>query len=91
MSGECLFDPSLLGVEERGLDSLILDSINSCDLDIRPHLFQNIILSGGSVLMTGTYSVSFVLLHENIDVTCIGFLFEHSWLFSSVFYFRGIQ
>jgi actin len=47
MVPELLFDPSLVS-EENSLPKVIMDVIESCDLDIRPNLLKNIFLSGGS-------------------------------------------
>jgi len=45
---EALFQPSLVNVEEMGLPQAILEVVDSCDLNIRPELMNNIFLSGGS-------------------------------------------
>ncbi|CAG8439590.1 7900_t:CDS:2 [Acaulospora colombiana] len=39
---------SLLGIPE-----MIYHSINSCDIDVRPHLWNNIILTGGTTMLPG--------------------------------------
>ncbi|ODQ64086.1 Actin/actin-like protein [Nadsonia fulvescens var. elongata DSM 6958] len=36
-----------------GLSSLIIDTINSCDVDVRSHLANNIVLTGGTTLIPG--------------------------------------
>ena len=46
---EALFQPSLIGVESRGLGQLIFDSINQSDMDVRPDLYKHIVLSGGQL------------------------------------------
>jgi len=51
--GEILFQPSLYGFEFPGVHQLVYDSIMSCELDVRRELFGNIILSGGTTMMTG--------------------------------------
>lgn len=51
--GEALFTPSLLGIDALPLDQLVRDAFKRSPLDIRQHLAQNIILSGGTTLMTG--------------------------------------
>ncbi|MFX1238103.1 MAG: hypothetical protein ACFFAS_17825 [Promethearchaeota archaeon] len=48
MVAEALFNPSLVNLEEKPLHLAILNAIDECDLDIRPHLLSNIFLSGGS-------------------------------------------
>ena len=50
---EILFDPSLIGLEYPGLHSLITSSITQTDMDLRKHLFGNIVLSGGSTMIKG--------------------------------------
>lgn len=50
MIPELLFDPSLMQVEELPLHKAIIESINACDIDLRPELLNNIFLSGGSSL-----------------------------------------
>jgi len=50
---EALFQPSLIGVESRGLGQLIFDSINQSDMDTRPELYKHIVLSGGSTMYPG--------------------------------------
>ena len=47
---ECLFNPSLLNMEETGIDKLVYDSISKCDIDLRRELFNNVVLSGGTTL-----------------------------------------
>jgi hypothetical protein len=37
----------------RGMHHMILESINSCDIDIKRQLFNNIILTGGNSLLSG--------------------------------------
>jgi actin len=52
MAPEALFDPGLIkeGDETLGMHQLCFKSITDCDLDVRPDLYGNIILSGGSTL-----------------------------------------
>lgn len=50
---ECLFDPSRAGVECDGLSMQVWNSINAADIDIRSHLYQNVILAGGSTMFPG--------------------------------------
>ena len=47
---EVLFQPNLIGLESKGIDSLIFDSITKCDVDIRRDLYHNVVLSGGSTM-----------------------------------------
>jgi len=47
---QALFEPSLVGLEQSGVDKLTYDSIMKCDVDIRKDLYCNIVLSGGSTM-----------------------------------------
>jgi centractin len=48
---EILFNPQLLGEETPGIHRLTSLAIAKTDLDLRPTLYQNIILSGGTTLI----------------------------------------
>ncbi|XP_069804550.1 actin-related protein T2 [Dendropsophus ebraccatus] len=50
---ETLFSPSNNGQEAPGVHNMIYRSIQSCNMDIRKPLFENILLSGGSTLFPG--------------------------------------
>jgi len=54
---EVLFQPSLLGLDRQpepgGIHALIHDSITKCDVDLRPMLYDNIVLAGGSTVFGG--------------------------------------
>lgn len=50
---EALFSPSLLGREGSGIANRTYDSIMKTDIDIRPELYKNIILSGGTSMYSG--------------------------------------
>mmetsp|Transcript_31679 Transcript_31679/g.95188 ORF Transcript_31679/g.95188 Transcript_31679/m.95188 type:complete len:333 (-) Transcript_31679:110-1108(-) len=50
---EALFQPSLLGMEQRGAHEALFASIGQCDIDIRKDLYRNVILSGGSTMFPG--------------------------------------
>ena len=50
---ECLFKPSLLGMEIPGIHEAMYKSIMTCDIDVRRGLFSNIVLSGGSTMFPG--------------------------------------
>lgn len=47
-----MMNPSLIGKDTKGCGHQIVETIHSCDLNIRNHLFDNIILSGGNSLLT---------------------------------------
>ncbi|KAI9297210.1 Actin/actin-like protein [Neoconidiobolus thromboides FSU 785] len=54
--GEIMFQPNLLTNHKKDMNSiskLIVDSINLMDVDLKPHLCHNIILSGGNTLING--------------------------------------
>jgi len=50
---EMLFQPSLAGFELQGIHETIFSSIMKCDVDIRKHLYTNIVLSGGTTMFPG--------------------------------------
>eukprot|EP00567_Pseudictyota_dubia_P015392 CAMPEP_0197444576 /NCGR_PEP_ID=MMETSP1175-20131217/10024_1 /TAXON_ID=1003142 /ORGANISM="Triceratium dubium, Strain CCMP147" /LENGTH=403 /DNA_ID=CAMNT_0042975393 /DNA_START=65 /DNA_END=1276 /DNA_ORIENTATION=- len=50
---EVMFNPTLIGSEEDGVADLLVNSIMKSDLDLRPTLFSQIVLSGGSTLTPG--------------------------------------
>lgn len=50
---ECLFDPSLIGMESTGVHQMLFSSISKCDIDIRAELYKNIVLSGGCSMLAG--------------------------------------
>jgi len=47
---EVLFKPSLVGMEQDGIDKLVYKSIMKCDIDIRSDLYKNIVMSGGTTM-----------------------------------------
>jgi actin len=47
---EVLFQPSMIGKEQAGINQLTYDSIQKCDIDIRKDLYTNIVLSGGTTM-----------------------------------------
>ncbi|EJU03687.1 actin binding protein [Dacryopinax primogenitus] len=50
---ECLFQPSLVDVEQPGMAELLFTTINSAALDVRSELYKHIVLSGGSSMYPG--------------------------------------
>ncbi|EGW32164.1 centractin actin-related protein of the dynactin complex [Spathaspora passalidarum NRRL Y-27907] len=48
---EILFNPQLIGNESPGIHELTSLAISKTDMDLRPILYQNIILSGGNTLL----------------------------------------
>lgn len=50
---ELLFQPLLEGRDEPGIHELTYKSIMRCDIDVRKDLYNNIILSGGTTMITG--------------------------------------
>ncbi|MCH8909045.1 MAG: actin family protein [Candidatus Heimdallarchaeota archaeon] len=53
LAPEVFFNPASIGSEEVPMHELIYKSIQNCDVDIRPHLYNNIVLSGGSTMFPG--------------------------------------
>eukprot|EP01013_Petalomonas_cantuscygni_P015612 TRINITY_DN32490_c0_g1_i1.p2 TRINITY_DN32490_c0_g1~~TRINITY_DN32490_c0_g1_i1.p2 ORF type:complete len:194 (+),score=69.46 TRINITY_DN32490_c0_g1_i1:23-583(+) len=50
---EVLFKPSMIGMEQEGIDQMTFDSIQRCDIDIRKDLYANVVLSGGTTMFNG--------------------------------------
>ena len=50
---EPIFQPALIGMSAQGLQDIIHRSIMKCDINLRPYLYNNIILSGGNTLFPG--------------------------------------
>lgn len=48
-----LFDPSLIGSEEAGVADVLVDSIMKSDIDLRSTFFSQVVLAGGSTLLSG--------------------------------------
>lgn len=50
---EVLFNPSLIGSEEKSVADTLVSSIMKSDIDLRPTLFTQIVLAGGTTCMPG--------------------------------------
>ncbi|AAS52236.1 ADR316Wp [Eremothecium gossypii ATCC 10895] len=50
---ECLFQPSLVDVEQPGIGEMLFNTIQSADVDIVSTLYKAIVLSGGSSMYPG--------------------------------------
>ncbi|MFX0168850.1 MAG: hypothetical protein ACFE89_05755 [Candidatus Hodarchaeota archaeon] len=50
---ELLFDPSILGISDKGLVDAVIESIEQVDLTMRRELSNDIVLTGGSSLILG--------------------------------------
>ncbi|KAL6949011.1 Actin-related protein 2 [Hanseniaspora vineae] len=50
---ECLFQPSLVDVEQVGMGELLFQTIQAADVDVRSSLYKAIVLSGGSSMYPG--------------------------------------
>lgn len=53
MAPEVLFNPSLIGSEESSVADTLVSSIMKSDMDLRPTLFTQIVLAGGTTCMPG--------------------------------------
>ncbi|KAJ9079069.1 NuA4 histone acetyltransferase subunit, variant 2 [Entomophthora muscae] len=86
---EVLFQPDLLSGQSSdfmGLHHLALDSVASCDVELRPHLLSNIVATGGTTLFPGfidrlsvelassAYGVSYYLSITNFYSNVLRFL-----------------
>jgi actin-related protein len=50
---EGLFQPSHIGMEQSGIQDVVFQCVNKCDIDLKRTLFENIVLSGGTTLLPG--------------------------------------
>jgi len=50
---EVLFRPELIGSEEMAVSDALVNSIMKSDIDLRPTLFEHVVLAGGSTLFPG--------------------------------------
>jgi centractin len=50
---EILFNPDIIGREDCGVHTLVLNALSKVDLDLRKSLYESILLSGGSTLFRG--------------------------------------
>lgn len=50
---ECLFKPSMLGMDIPGVHQAIYNCVQKADLDLRTTLYQSITLSGGTTMFEG--------------------------------------
>jgi actin-related protein len=50
---EILFQPSLIGLDSKGIHVATYESIMKCDVKFRKDLYANIVLSGGTTLFPG--------------------------------------
>ncbi|KAL5247738.1 hypothetical protein ACHWQZ_G019580 [Mnemiopsis leidyi] len=50
---EALFQPSMVGMEAKGVHEACYNSIQKCDIDIKRDLYSNVVLSGGSTMFPG--------------------------------------
>jgi actin beta/gamma 1 len=75
MAPEAFFNPSLIGREETPLDDAIFESVNTCDIDLRKELYQNIVLSGGSTMFPGLkerlHKELTELVPENVEIRIV--------------------
>ncbi|XP_062393371.1 actin, cytoplasmic 1-like [Sardina pilchardus] len=52
---EVLFQPSILGMKSGGIHETTFSSIMKCDVDVRKHVYPNIVLSGGTTMYPDVY------------------------------------
>jgi len=50
---EVLFRPDLIGSEEMSVSDALVNSVMKSDIDLRPTLFEHVVLAGGSTLFPG--------------------------------------
>jgi actin-related protein 2 len=52
-AAEILFRPELIQREQKGVSEMVFQVIQNADIDLRPQLYEKIILSGGTSMMLG--------------------------------------
>lgn len=52
-AAEILFRPELVLREQKGISEMVFQVIQNADIDLRPRLYEHIILSGGTSMMLG--------------------------------------
>jgi len=50
---EILFNPKLIGLDQKGLSDLLYDTIMKSDINLRHKFFERIVLSGGNTMFPG--------------------------------------
>jgi len=55
LAPEVLFDPEIIGNESLGVHHVLNDCIRKTDVDLRQHLYSNMVLSGGSTMFKGSF------------------------------------
>jgi len=53
MAPEALFQPQLIDVDSVGMSDMLFQTIDGADPDIKPHLYNHVVLSGGSTMYPG--------------------------------------
>lgn len=53
---ELLFHPSDIGINQMGISEAVIDAINACPEETRPHLYANIVVIGGTAKFPGMQS-----------------------------------
>jgi len=53
LAPECLFQPSLINLDCKGMSESLFSSIESCEMDLRSTLRKHIVLSGGTTMYPG--------------------------------------
>lgn len=71
---EILFNPQLVGNESPGIHELVALAVAKADLDLRPALYQNIVLSGGTTLLRnfGDRLISELKAHQQTNASVWG-------------------
>ena len=69
---EILYNPELNGMEFLSFQNMIFNSINKADMELRPKLYEAILLSGGNTSIKGTanklYSEFRKLINQNMKI-----------------------
>ena len=81
---ELLFDPSILGISDKGLVDAVIESIEQVDLTMRRELAHDIVLTGGTSLILGLrerfeYELKRRMPHLPINVYALEDALTNAW------------
>lgn len=92
MIPECLFDPSNiknLSGTMMGMSQIVTTSVGMCDIDIRPQLYGNLIITGGNTLIQGFNDRIYKDLSAKTPPVCLKKFF-FSFIYASITNFNFV-
>ena len=82
---ELLFHPSDIGIQQAGIPEAIVEAISAAPLAMQPHLYKNIILTGGNSMFDGYHERistdlrSMAPIDFDVDVVKVGNPCTYAW------------